>query len=368
MSSRPTIAWPLALSYAALIGFASLFPFTDWRAQGISPGEFLLARLPPPYWTWFDVIANIAGYIPLGFLLALALLRMGWSRSAWVVAALAAALLSLLMEFLQIYLPQRVSSNLDWLLNAAGALWGAGGAALLERFGAIDRWSRFRARWFTRDAHGALVLLALWPPALLFPAAVPFGLGQVRQRVEDATMQMLEGTPFVQWLPVSHVALEPLSRGAEALCVALGLWIPCLLGYSVIVHRGRRAVFALLMGALGVWVTALSAALTWSPYHAWQWAADGPVQVGLGLGVWLALVALWLPRRACTVLLWGVLVLHLSVLNQAPASAYFAQTLQQWEQGQFLRFYGLSQWLGWLWPYATLGAMLVRWHRRGRYF
>ena len=32
---------------------------------------------------------------------------------------------------------------------------------------------------FARDARGALVLMALWPAALLFPAAVPFGLGQV---------------------------------------------------------------------------------------------------------------------------------------------------------------------------------------------
>jgi hypothetical protein len=44
------------------------------------------------------------------------------------------------------------------------------------------------------------------------------------------------------------------------------------------------------------------------------------------------------------------LVVHLSVLNQAPASAYFADTLQAWEQGRFIRFHGLAQWLGWLWP------------------
>ena len=38
------MAWPLALAYAALIVFASLFPFEDWRAQGIAPWEFLLRR------------------------------------------------------------------------------------------------------------------------------------------------------------------------------------------------------------------------------------------------------------------------------------------------------------------------------------
>jgi hypothetical protein len=53
------------------------------------------------------------------------------------------------------------------------------------------------------------------------------------------------------------------------------------------------------------------------------------------------------------------------LLNDAPASAYFAQTLQVWEQGRFIRFYGLGQWLGWLWPYATLVYVLLRASRRG---
>ena len=134
-----TSAWPLALVYAALVVFASLFPFDGWRAQGISPAVFLWARIPPPYWTGFDVTINVLGYAPFGFLLALALLRTGWPRSAVLVAALAGALLSLCMEYLQIYLPQRVPSNLDLVLNAAGALLGALLAALLERMGALYR-------------------------------------------------------------------------------------------------------------------------------------------------------------------------------------------------------------------------------------
>ncbi|HCL85408.1 MAG TPA: VanZ family protein, partial [Comamonadaceae bacterium] len=62
-------AWPLALIYAALIVFASLFPFEGWREQGVSPWVFFTARIPPPYWTWFDVNINVVGYAPLGFLL-----------------------------------------------------------------------------------------------------------------------------------------------------------------------------------------------------------------------------------------------------------------------------------------------------------
>ena len=77
-----TSAWPLAAIYAVLIVFASLFPFSGWRAQGLEPWMFLAAPLPPPYWTGFDVTSNLIGYAPLGFLLALALLRTGWTRGA----------------------------------------------------------------------------------------------------------------------------------------------------------------------------------------------------------------------------------------------------------------------------------------------
>jgi hypothetical protein len=39
--------------------------------------------------------------------------------------------------------------------------------------------------------------------------------------------------------------------------------------------------------------------------------------------------------------------------------------LQAWEQGQFIRFHGLAQWLGWLWPYATLLYVLTLIGQRG---
>ena len=360
-----TSAWPLALLYAALIVFASLFPFEGWREQGISPWVFFTAKMPPPYWTWFDFNINVGGYAPLGFLLALALLRSGWSRAAIVLATLAGALLSLVMEFFQIYLPRRVPSNMDLALNAAGALLGALVAGMLERLGAIDRWSRLRARWFVEDARGALVLLALWPMGLLFPAAVPFGLGQMWERMELALSEWLEDTPFLDWLPVRTEPLEALSPGAELLAVLLGVLIPCLLGYCVIRHLGRRAAFAVGTVAVGVGATALSAAMSWGPTHAWEWITL-PAHVGLWAGLAAALLLVAVPRRACAALLLLALALHLNLLNQAPTSAYFAETLQAWEQGRFIRFFGLGQWLGWLWPYAALIYVVQRVSRRDR--
>lgn len=362
---RKTSAWPLSQAYVALVVYASLYPFAGWRDQGLGFWAWLWSPWPK-YWTWFDIWSNVAGYVPLGFLLALGFLRRGNPRivpsSNWaaiLVAAGSSALLSFCMESLQSYLPSRVASNLDFGLNTLGALAGALTAAGLEKAGAIDHWSRIRVRWFVEDARGALVLLALWPFALLFPASVPFGLGQVLERVEAALGEWLTDTPFLEWLPVRDVELQPLVPGVEALCVMLGAIIPCLLGYSVMRSVGQRALFAAGMLLVGVGVTALSAALTWDPSHAWAWLSL-PVQVGLAGAILFAMVFLPVGRRACTALALIALMLHLSLLNQAPASAYFAHTLQTWEQGRFIRFNGLALWLGWLWPYVTLAYVLVR--------
>jgi VanZ family protein len=364
MTARKTSAWPLAQIYAALIVYASLYPFDDWRDQGIEPWAFLSSPWPR-YWTGFDLAANTFGYAPLGFLLALAMLRRvetadrtrNWAAVAF--ATLAGAGLAFSMEALQTYLPRRVPSNLDFGLNVLGTLLGAALAGGLEKLGAVDHWSRFRLRWFVEEARGALVLLALWPIALLFPAAVPLGLGQVFERLEAATAEWLMDTPFLEWLPVRDVELQPLVPGSELICVALGALAPCLLAYSVMRSVPRRAVFAAVLVALGIGATALSAALSWGPAHAWSWLTL-PVRLGLLTGLALAFLLLPLPRRGCAALVLLALVVHLSLLNQAPAGAYFVHTLQTWEQGRFIRFHGLVQWLGWLWPYAALAYVLVR--------
>ncbi len=272
--------------------------------------------------------------------------------------------ISFAMETLQSYLPMRVPSNVDLSLNSLGAVAGAVVAACLERFGAVDHWQRTRSKWFVGEPRGALVLLALWPVALLFPAAVTFGLGQVFERVEASISELLIDTPFIDWLPVRQFELEPLVPGVELLCVMLGALVPCLLAFFVTRSVARRALLLSMTLLAGIAASALSAALSYGPPHAWSWLSLA-VQVGIVAAVVVGAALLWAPRRLCGGLLILALVVHLSLLNQAPESAYFAQTLATWEQGRFIRFNGLAQWLGWLWPFATLGYVVVALSRRG---
>ena len=154
-------------------------------------------------------------------------------------------------------------------------------------------------------------------------------------------------------------AFAPLPPVAESVCVSLGALAPCLLGYTVVRGRWRRALLALGALIVGVGVSALSAALSYGPEHAWAWAEPRAL-AGVQMAVAAAVAALWLPRCWCALALLAAQAVQVALLNAAPQEAYYAQTLAEWEQGRFIRFHGLAQWLGWLWPYAAMTYVLVR--------
>jgi VanZ family protein len=356
-------AW-LALSYAVLVLYASLFPFEDWRWP---PGQDLRRLLVLPssrFQENFDTWANLLGYLPLGCLLTVAARRSGWSTGAALALALpAGVILSYSCEVLQQFMPGRVPSLNDLQMNALGHAAGALIALALHALGAIDRWQRFRSRWFTGDAAVALVLLALWPVGLLFPSPVPLGLGQVLERLREALAAALAG---VSWAEEAYALLSvplpyppPLSPMAQALIVALGLVAPCLVAYSVVAPGWRRltmAAGALLLAAAGM---TLSTWLNFGPQHALAWASPWTT-LGLVVGAAGALLLMPLGRRLVAVLGLVCLTALVVGVSHAPANPYFAQSLQAWELGRFVRFHGLAQWVGWLWPYAAMLWLLAR--------
>ena len=51
-------AWGLALFYACLIVYASLYPFAPWSSNGL-PWWGFVSHPWPRYWTGFDITANL---------------------------------------------------------------------------------------------------------------------------------------------------------------------------------------------------------------------------------------------------------------------------------------------------------------------
>lgn len=351
--------------YIALAVYASLYPFTDWRDQGLAPWSFLLAPVPR-YWSGFDVAINLIGYLPLGALLVLVVLRAGTRTLPVLRAMLCASLLSLAMESLQSYLPQRVASREDWLLNTAGAALGGLIALSMERAGGLRWWDGWQQRWLAPQSRGVLVLLLSWPAALLFPAAVPFGLGHIWTRLGELLQEgLLSLLPWGEDWFAGSPALTPLGPISELLCVALGLLVPCLLGFCVVRSGRRRLVLVPSVVALGFAATGLSAALSWGPAHTWAWF-NATAAAGTAVALFTAMALVTVSWRVSASLALLALGLQIGLLNQAPTGPYFAQTLQAWEQGRFIRFNGIAQWLGWVWPYAAMGVALAHIARGGK--
>jgi VanZ family protein len=357
-------AAPLALVYAALVLYASLYPFAGWRWP---PGPSLGALLALPWPPWrdpFDVWSNVLGYMPLGALLYLAQVRAG--RRAWQAALgalLVASALSYLTEVIQQFLPGRVPSRVDWALNSAGAAAGVAMAFVLQALGLLQRWQALRERWFVRDSAGGLSLLALWPVGLLFPTPVPLGVGHVAEQLRATLLALFEQAPWasglVALLQGGAVAVQPLPPLSDALVQLFGLLAPCLVAFNAARPGLRRALLVAALLAVGAAATTLSTALSFGPANALAWVTPQTLPA-LGLGTLLAAACTLLPARAAAGLGLAVLGALVALVSQAPVDPYFADSLQRWEQGRFIRFHGLALWIGWLWPYAAMVWLLGR--------
>ena len=360
-------ATPLALAFAALVLYASLYPFAGWRWP-VGHGPLALLALPwPPWLTPLDEAFNFAGYLPLGLLVFVALVRSGRGPGlAFVAAVLLPAALSYATEVTQHFLPGRHPSLKDALMNTLGALAGAVLAALLHAMGWLQRLARLRQRWFVRHSAGALALLTLWPLGLLFPTPVPWGMGQVGERLREAVLDTVHDVPWAQGLRQAleaDRALQPLGLVAERAAIMLGLLAPVLLAYAV-THPGPRRVLlaagAIVAGFAGM---TLSTLLNFGPAHALAWLTPAAM-AGTVAAALVALALAPLPQRAVQALALVALAALVALVSQAPTDPYFAQNLQAWEQGRFVHFHGLAQWVGWLWPFAAIAWLLVRVARR----
>jgi VanZ family protein len=347
--------------WAGLIVYASLHPFTPWHWPVLSPGQDWrdLLWLPLSRYTRFDFWSNYLAYQPLGLLLAVAWLRGGsppWR--AGLQATVVGVLLSLAMEWTQYLLPQRVPSRIDWALNSAGTLTGAALALVLQRLGVMASWQRLRDVLFVPHGTLGLMLLLSWPIGLLFPTPVPLGPGQGLVRLATVLDGWLADTPFDGWVPLP-AADSSLAPGIEALVTALGLLAPCLVSF-VMLRRARHRLVT-LAGAclLGVGATALSTALNFGPDHAMSWLTP-PVIPGVLMGLILGCALAFMHRKVVAALGLILLTILIALINQTGADPYFALSLKGWEQGRFIRFHGLAQWIGWVWPLAALMFLMIQ--------
>lgn len=333
----------LALAWCGLVVYGTLHPFSGWRDTGISPFAFLEGGWPR-YWTVFDLAANVAVYLPLGFFLTLALRELPWRFTAPLLASVLAAGLSCGLEAIQTWLPSRVPSNVDLACNALGGLLGAlwahlAGARLFSHISALQQ------RLIAPIPHAelGLTLLGLWLLVPLSPETLLFGTGDLRQ--------MLGLTGAVPFQAESFMLISASVTAFNAIAVGMIVRLLCI--------RLRVAyVVVPLFLLLALTINTLAAAVLVSPADALAWATPG-ARLGLAVGAAFLAVAMALPGTPRFMIASLALMAGAVLVNLAPPNPYSAAALAVWRQGHFLNFNGLTRLVGTLWPFLTLPFLLL---------
>jgi VanZ family protein len=104
--------------YAGLIVYGSLYPFTGWRWPDAEAATFLKGEWPS-HISRGDLVSNLLAYAPLGYLLFRNMQRRRGNFFVICAATLIGTLLSFCMEFLQMFLPSRVSDRKSTRLNSS---------------------------------------------------------------------------------------------------------------------------------------------------------------------------------------------------------------------------------------------------------
>ncbi|MDO8299381.1 VanZ family protein [Lacisediminimonas sp.] len=349
--------------YALLIMYASWFPFTGWRNNGLPAWSFLSAPMPH-YWTGFDLVTNVIAYIPLGLLAVLAIYPLLRGVPAIVAALALGLLLSAGMEAGQTFLPSRVASNLDLLTNAAGAMIGAIAGHYTSRlFLEQSRLLSLRQRWFSQEAGRGLIVLGLWPLAQIYPQAYLFGHGQVLPIATSWLGNLLK-------LPLDLGVLIRQGRDlssehywlAESIITASGLAGAVLTMMCLFRKRSPKAALAGLLVAGALTSKSLASAVIFGPDHVFAWLTPGS-QAGLLIGAMMLAGLVFAPPAAQRRVAALALITALLLVNLMPVNPYFVATMQDWSQGKFMNFNGAAQLLSLSWPFFMLWFLYHPVHR-----
>lgn len=353
------------LMYGFLIVYASLYPFSNWHSIGVTPWAFLLQPMPH-YWTGFDVVTNIIGYLPFGLLVVLALHPVARGGTAAVIAVFCGMLLSGAMEAIQTYLPNRVSSNLDFLTNLSGTIVGALLGLLLSRpLLEESRLLQLRRRWFVPEAGRGLIMIGLWPLAQIYPQSYLFGHGQFLPIVSEWIADWFD-TPYDPLAELtSHVNLDVQEYWlAETLITACGMTGALLTLSCMLRKHAPKGALLTALTFVAVATKLLANALLFTPANAFAWLTPG-ARGGVLIGAMMAGGIAFAPAVAQRRLAVFSLLLSLLAVNLVPTNPYFVATLQTWVQGKFLNFNGAAQFLSLVWPLFALWFLLHPVHRRG---
>jgi len=340
-ASRARLRIWLTIGYTLFIMYASLSPFSGWRDQGLEFFEVLRAPFQLTY-TTFDAVLNLLSYLPFGLLVSLTLRSRFGALTSILFGFGLGVILSASMEYLQMYLPTRTSSNMDLLTNSAGALIGSLMAMSMASWtGLLSRLTNWRSYFFYhgKEMDFGLALLALWM------------FGQINPSLPMLGNVFISGAQHKPFVTLPNTPLNLWEAGAVSLnLLMLGILILTML-------RVPRNIITVLLAILSVvaLVKFITAALLLKSWALLLWINSEAV-FGMLLGILLLFFVIWLPRG--TAIAFGAVaaIFYFAITNfifddNSPSAA---MSIYHWHYGHLLNYNGLAQTITLVFPLLLL--------------
>ncbi len=323
--------------YLCLVGYASLTPFNFAYGTHLVPWLWINAPIPK-YIPIFDVLSNIIGYLPFGFLMIFSLFPRLIKWHAFIVCLLLGVLFSGSLESLQTYLPTRIPSNIDWYSNIIGVLVGALFALPLSpQWLSGNKAERIRESIFGNH-QGFFLLMLLCPLAQIYPQNAWLGMGDLGLLItrvspywtfplNNASQEILITT--IATFSIGTIFLFGMKKSASPLKI-IGTLIICMLVVKFFVTQFQ-------FGQTG--------ASSW-------WSSS--VIIGVLIGYTLAYIAQFFSKKAIWLMSVMNLIMLIIMVNVLPYNPYFFDLLEQLPQGKMTHLNGLFDWISVIWPFLAL--------------
>lgn len=340
ISPRYRLQRYLIAGYSLFIVYVSLSPFSGWQEQGLYFIDVLSAPLAQTF-TSFDFVLNLLSYLPFGLLLAYILRSRRPAAHVMLLVTLCGLCLSLSMEYAQMYLPTRVSSNTDMIGNTLGTFAGSAFALKIAEYSWFSRLASWHDKWFQHGMIGdfGLALVALWMFAQVNPTLPMLGSVFVSE-VARWPFDIVPATPF-NWLECSEVAFNLLLLG--------------ILLLTLMRERRHTMNALLLLLCVVTLIKFIAAAVLLKSWALLLWLNSEAV-LGIIIGLLLLVAAIRLPRNWLFV--FGALLAVsclVQVQDQLLAGTHSASMrMYHWHYGHMLNYNSLSQLANFLFPVLFL--------------
>jgi len=283
-------------------------------------------------------------YLPFGLLFGLTLRARLNALVSVLLATVVGLLLSASLEFVQMYLPNRISSNYDLMMNGLGSVCGA-----LMAVSIVPRaWFFYLMHWrfeFFRREQGVdfgLALVVLWMFAQINPSLPMLGNVFITEMVRQPFMP--PPVDSFSWLESTAVALNLLMLGTLLM---------------TLLRSPRQAVSGLLVVLFVIALLKFIAAAVLLKSWALLLWLNGEAMFGVFVGVLLMAVIGALSHanvfRVAVLVACAYLLLAHGIIESGAPSA--AMRLYQWRFGHLLNYNGLSQTIMLLFPLLSLGYL-----------